>query len=62
VHLVMRDLWLSDPRHAADLTNSTVTSALVEYGEAQAGREDQQLRALIQAWVAGHQLTQASTR
>jgi hypothetical protein len=60
-HLAMRDLWLHDPRHAADLTHASVTSALHEYGEAQAGREDAALHDLIGAWVRGHDLTQVSS-
>jgi hypothetical protein len=60
-HLTMRDLWLHDPRHAADLTHTPVTAGLVEYGEAAAGREDQQLHDLITAWMRGHDLTQVSS-
>jgi hypothetical protein len=60
-HLVMRDLWLHDPRHAADLTHTPVTSRLVEYGEAAAGREDAALHDLIDAWIRGHDLTTVST-
>lgn len=60
-HLIMRDLWLHDPRHAADLTHTAVTAGLVEYGEAAAGREDIALHDLISAWVRGHDLTAVST-
>lgn len=60
-HLTMRDLWLQDPRHAADLTHTAVTAGLVEYGEAAAGREDIALHDLISAWVRGHDLTAVSS-
>jgi hypothetical protein len=60
-HLIMRDLWLQDPRHASDLAHEVITADLFAYGEARAAAEDVALHDLIAAWVRGHDLTAVST-
>jgi len=66
-HLTMRDLWLQDPRHAADLAHDyggidvVIAADLFADGEARAAAEDVALHDLIAAWVRGHDLTAVSS-